>query len=128
MYNGGKIIIGIIIFLALLTSPLWYNMASGRADYKPEPKIVTSAEQCVMPVEYMREAHMDLLNTWRNLVVREKQRIHVSHDGKKYVMSLSNTCMSCHSNKSEFCDACHDFSAVGQPDCWSCHVQPEESI
>jgi hypothetical protein len=126
MYDAWKIIGGIIIFLVLITGPIWYDMASGKTDYKPDPKIITTEKQCVMPTEYMRAVHMDLLNEWRNAVVREGRRTHISHDGKKYNMSLSNTCMSCHSNKSEFCDVCHNYSAVGQPNCWNCHIDPEE--
>jgi hypothetical protein len=126
MYDAGKIIGGLIIFLALITSPIWYNMASGKSDYKPQPKIITDAKQCVMETDYMRAAHMDLLNNWRNLVVREGKRVHISHEGVKYNMSLTNTCLDCHSNKSEFCDQCHNYSAVGQPNCWNCHIIPEE--
>lgn len=125
MYDAGKILVGLIIFLVLLTSPIWYNAASGRASYVPEPKIITKAEQCVAPKDYMKANHMDLLNEWRDLVVRDGKRIYDSFDGKEYIMSLSNTCMDCHSNKSEFCDSCHDYSGV-KPYCWDCHVDPEE--
>jgi len=126
MYDAWKIIGGIIIFLALVTGAIWYNMASGEADYKPVPKIVTSDTQCVMPTDYMEAAHMDLLNDWRNTVVREGRRVFKTPDGRQFNMSLSNTCMKCHPNKSDFCDACHNYSAVGQPDCWDCHIEPEE--
>ena len=27
-------------------------------------------------------------------------------------MSLSNTCLDCHSNKAEFCDRCHNYASV----------------
>jgi hypothetical protein len=126
MYDAIKIIGGLIIFLALISSPIWYDMSSGKAEYVPEPKIITTAKQCVMPTEYMRLEHMDLLNTWRDLVVRHGQRVHVSPDGRKYNMSLTKTCMNCHSNKSEFCDVCHNYNGVGQPYCWDCHNVPEE--
>jgi hypothetical protein len=33
--------------------------------------------------------------------------------------------MGCHVNKSEFCDRCHDYTAV-TPYCWECHVEPRE--
>ena len=42
-----------------------------------------------------------------------------------YDISLAGTCMKCHSNKAEFCDRCHDYAGVS-PDCWSCHVAPQE--
>jgi hypothetical protein len=41
-------------------------------------------------------------------------------------MSLSDTCLDCHSKKDQFCDACHTYSAV-DPYCWTCHVVPEEA-
>lgn len=126
MHDAGKIIGGLIIFLALITSPVWYNIAGGKADYRPEPKIVTTETECVMPKDYMRAKHMDLLNEWRNLVVREGQRVHLSHTERKFKISLTGTCMSCHSNKTDFCDECHNYSAVGQPVCWNCHIIPEE--
>jgi hypothetical protein len=129
MYDAGKIGIGIIIFLILITSPIWYNLAVGKGDYAPDPKIITDARMCVMPTDYMRSDHMDILNEWRHDVVRSNDReFYSSHTGRIYDKSLTNTCLDCHSNKSEFCDACHDYSAVGQPDCWQCHVVPEEGI
>ena len=126
MYDAGKIIGGLIIFLILITSPLWYNMASGKSGDIPDPKIVTDEKQCVMPTEYMKSDHMDLLNQWRNSAVRENDRIHISHENRKFNKSLTNTCLNCHSNKAEFCDECHNYSAVDEPDCWNCHVVPEE--
>lgn len=129
MYDAGKIGIGIIIFLVLITSPIWYNLATGRGDYAPDPKIITDAKECVMPTDYMRSDHMDLLNQWRHDVVRRNDREFISPlTGQVFNKSLTNTCLDCHSNKAEFCDACHDYSAVGQPNCWDCHIIPEEGI
>ena len=127
MYDAGKIIPGLVIFLVLITFPVWYNAASGKASYVPDPQITTTAEACVAPTEYMKAAHMDLLNQWRNEVVREGQREYISPEGKVYKKSLSNTCMDCHANKAEFCDRCHSYVAVGQPNCWECHVEPQEN-
>jgi len=126
MYDAGKIIPGLVVFLVLITFPVWYNAASGKASYVPDPQIITTAPACVAPTDYMKAAHMDLLNQWRDEVVREGQREYIAPDGKVYQKSLSNTCMDCHSNKTEFCDRCHDYMAVGQPNCWECHVEPEE--
>jgi len=132
MYDIAKIILGIIIFLAIATSPFWFNQATGQAEYMPDPVIysknIPGQEACVMPVDFMRSSHMDLLNEWRQTVVREGNRIFISPDGKEYRMSLTNTCMTCHPNKSEFCDKCHNFMAVTEPDCWNCHVQPKEAL
>ncbi len=125
MYDAGKIIVGLVIFLLLITAPVWYNAASGQASYAPHLEIVTDAKACVAPTDYMRTSHMELLNTWRDEVVRHGEREYTAFDGTVYEKSLSNTCMGCHSNKAEFCDRCHDYMAVGRPYCWDCHVEPK---
>jgi hypothetical protein len=127
MYDSGKILLGLIVFVGLFTSPIWYDLASGEAANKPN--IILPADEnikeCVASTEYMRTSHMDLLNEWRDLVVREEKRIYTSPTGKEFEMSLSNTCTNCHSNKSEFCDRCHDYLGV-TPYCWNCHVEPPQ--
>jgi hypothetical protein len=127
MYDAGKIITGIIIFLVLMTSPFWLNIASGKGSYKPEIKIATEEKQCVADTDYMKAAHMDLIYEWRDQVVRNEKRIYTSSNGKTYNMSLTKTCMNCHSNKSEFCDRCHSYVGV-TPYCWDCHVEPKEVV
>jgi hypothetical protein len=34
--------------------------------------------------------------------------------------------MDCHSNKSKFCDQCHNYVDV-DPFCWDCHIEPKEN-
>ena len=126
MYDGGKIITGLIIFFLLFTFPIWYNKVTGKASAVPKPEIITKEKQCVEPTEYMKESHMKLLDTWRNKVVRENMRLYKGADGKTYPISLTNTCLDCHSNKEKFCDQCHNYVGVTPP-CWSCHVIPKES-
>ena len=121
MYDSSKVITGIIIFLLLITTPIWYNMASGKASYVPEIQIDTSQTQCVVSKEYMRANHMDLLDDWRMEVVRGESRVYKASDEKKYEKSLTNTCMNCHTDRTEFCVKCHDYAAVKQPKCWDCH-------
>lgn len=134
IYNGKKIIPGLLVFIALVTLPLWYNM--GKAAPVPDPKIDTPAIQqlaekkCVLPKEEMRTGHMQLLNDWRTQVVRNGNRLYVAADGKKYDMSLQNDCMKCHSNKAQFCDQCHNYAgldAQSTPYCWTCHIAPKET-
>ena len=125
MYDAGKVIAGIIIFLCLITFPVWYNVVVGKAAYIPELKIVTQERQCVESTGYMRTNHMQLLNEWRNTVVREGNRVYVASDGRKYDMSLARTCLKCHVNKADFCDKCHNYVEV-TPTCFNCHVVPEE--
>jgi hypothetical protein len=125
MYDGGKIVAGLVLFLAVVTSPIWYNVVTGKADYKPELKIVTQERDCVESKEWMAAMHMTLLDDWRDTVAREGKRTYVATNGKTYNMSLQNTCMQCHPNKSEFCDRCHNYASVS-PYCWDCHVEPKE--
>ncbi len=131
MYNAGKILIGLAIFFGLATFPFFYNM--GKAVAKPDPKLDTPEimklakqdRKCVEPKEFMRAEHMQLLNNWRDSVVRDNVRVYVNSEGKKFDMSLQNTCMRCHSNKKKFCDECHNYMAV-KPYCWDCHIAPKE--
>ncbi len=126
----GKIIIGIIIFVGIATFPFIYDM--GKASVPPpKPNIETpeiqkmAVKKCVETKSFMRAEHMVMLNDWRDLVVREGDRIYIANDGKQYAMSLQNTCMKCHSNKKKFCDECHNYLAV-KPYCWDCHIEPKE--
>ena len=124
MHDAGKIITGLVIFVAVVTFPLWFTLASGDADFRPDPKLPTDQKDCVESKEYMKAWHMDLLNQWRDAVVRDTTRLYISSNGKQYKMSLSNTCMKCHDNKEKFCDQCHNYIGV-DPYCWDCHVEPK---
>ena len=121
MYDASKILLGLAIFLVLITFPFWFSIASEKSGYVPELKLPQNQENCVEAKEYMRALHMDLLNKWRDAVVRQGDRVYVSSRGDRYVMSMTGTCLGCHEEKSEFCDKCHDY--VGEsPYCWDCHV------
>ncbi|MFA6223476.1 MAG: sulfate reduction electron transfer complex DsrMKJOP subunit DsrJ [Desulfomonilaceae bacterium] len=123
MYNAGKILIGIVIFLALITSPFWYNF--GKASTPPKLEVGTKEKQCVESKAFMQANHMELLNQWRDEVVRNDKRIYVNSSGKEFNMSLQNTCSKCHSSKTKFCDRCHNYLNVA-PNCWDCHIAPKE--
>lgn len=125
MYDAGKVIIGLIVFLALITFPTWYNVATGKATYVPELEKAVKGDHCVADTTYMKARHMDLLNQWRDMVVRQDKRIYVAEDGTKYNMSLSGTCLDCHADKTKFCDRCHTYMDVN-PYCWDCHIDPKE--
>lgn len=124
MYDTGKILTGLIVFLGLITSPIWYNVVIGEAGYKPDPKLPAKEKACVAPTEEIIASHMTLLNDWRDEVVRDGNRLYVSQSGTRYDMSLSEGCMKCHPNKAEFCDQCHNYVDVA-PYCWDCHVEPK---
>jgi [DsrC]-trisulfide reductase subunit J len=119
------IILGLIIFVGLFSFPFWYNL--GKA--APAPDLVLTpkakaAKECVLPTEYMRTNHMELLDLWRLKVVREGEHTFVNPQGKAFTMSLTNTCLDCHSNTAEFCDRCHNYNSVN-PYCWDCHNKPK---
>ena len=128
MKDKKLIITGVIIFFIIVTFPFWYNR--GRA--APQPDLILTAKAkaakvCVRSTEYMKAEHMQLLDIWRDSVVRSGERIYVSPAGKEYTMSLSNTCLDCHSNKADFCDRCHNYASV-RPYCWDCHIDnPKEN-
>ena len=129
MFDGGKIWTLLVIFLALLLFPLWYQ--KGNTVEAPEPELTAYAIEkndgkCVESKDFMTTQHMKLLDQWRNEVVRDGERIYFNSEGKKFDKSLQLECMECHSNKSKFCDSCHDYAGVS-PFCWDCHIEPKES-
>ena len=130
MSDAKKVFIGILIFLVLLTFPFWYG--KGRAVPSLQLKIDTpeiarlAEKKCLEPTAYMRASHMELIDSWREAVVREGQRYYVTSSGKNVSMSLSQSCLGCHSNKEQFCDTCHNYAGV-KPNCWSCHNVPKEA-
>ena len=125
MYDGGKIIPGLIIFVGLLTFPIWSS--SGDAGKIPNPEKPVGVKECVKPVAYMRTTHMQLLNDWRDEVLREGNREPITIAGVEYEKSLMNGCMSCHTDKKKFCDECHQYTSV-KPYCWDCHIPPKEML
>ena len=126
MYDSGKIIPGLIIFVLFITFPIWYN--HGDAGAVPKPELPKDTKECVLPAAEMRSGHMQLLNEWRDEVLRSADRsFNVKIGDKKYQMSLMNTCMKCHTSKKKFCDTCHVYASVS-PYCWDCHLVPVEPV
>ena len=118
------IITGLVIFILIFTFPLWYNHL--KVAPAPEPQLTDkakAAKECVAP--NMKIEHMQLLDAWRDTVVRGGERIYLNSSGKEFAMSLTNTCLDCHSEKAEFCDKCHTYASVS-PYCWDCHIDPKE--
>ncbi len=125
MHDSGKVILGLVIFLVLITFPIWYNVAGGTATYRPELEKAARGDECVRDTEYMTGQHMDLLNDWRDEVVRDGDRFFTGPGGERMEKSLTNTCLDCHVNKDKFCDQCHNYMGV-DPYCWDCHIVPKE--
>lgn len=128
MYKPQNIIIGIVVFLGLITFPIWSNFGQ-EASAGPEVSLDTPVinamtdPKCIEDTEYMRANHMKMLSDWKAAVVRDGNRIYVASDSQEYLMSLQNTCFECHSNYEEFCLKCHEYNNVS-PTCWTCHVEP----
>ncbi|OGU39470.1 MAG: hypothetical protein A2X61_07695 [Ignavibacteria bacterium GWB2_35_12] len=129
MYGTGKVLIGILIFILAFTSPILINMAGGKASVKANP-VLPQSGKCIESKEYMKGYHMEMLDIWRDKVVRQDIRFLKKADGSYYMlngakaeMSLTKTCMSCHDNKAKFCDECHNYLDVN-PYCWDCHIDP----
>src|SRR4030042_1990949 len=89
MYNARIIIIMAVAFLALVTFPFWYNFIKTTGKTPPVLEIPIGQKECVMPVGYMKENHMTLLNKWRDEVVRDGDRSPGTDNKVKYAKSLS---------------------------------------
>lgn len=130
LYDREKVLAGLAIFVIIMTFPFWYNM--GKAAPAPELKLSDKAKavkECVAPKAFIKAEHMQILDIWRDSVVRNGERLYTVASGKQYNMSLStgeNSCMGCHVSKADFCDRCHNYASV-RPYCWDCHIEPKEN-
>ncbi len=124
MYNAGKILPGLGLFLGLVTYPIWASLGSGQDLRAPKIEKPTKATRCILDAGTMRRDHMRLLASWRDEVVRTGQRRYIGTDGRRFDKSLTGTCLDCHENKAASCDRCHQYLHVN-PYCWDCHVDPK---
>ena len=125
MRDKGMVIAGLVIFVGLVTFPIWYTLAAAGDRAMPELERPADASQCVEDTEFMTANHMELLNQWRDAVVRAGEKDYTSKAfGTHYEMSLTKTCLGCHGSRQAFCDRCHTYADV-HPRCWECHVDPE---
>jgi [DsrC]-trisulfide reductase subunit J len=122
MYDAGKVVPGLVVFVAIATLPVWLSLATGAKATEPEIAKPTSATECVLDTATMRRDHMKLLLSWRDDVVRSNQREFVTADGRRFEKSLTGTCLRCHTDQKQSCDRCHNYLDV-HPNCWDCHVE-----
>lgn len=119
----------LIGFIGLFAYPFYSNL--GGAGKPPKPDINTEfinqlpKKECVLPKEEMRTEHMQILDEWRDEVVREGAPRQLRIGGAELLKSLQKGCLKCHSNTKKFCDECHKYLAV-KPYCWDCHFPPTE--
>jgi len=126
MKDTAKIMAGLAIFVVLAASPFWLNALAGPGADPPELVLPAGGGSCVEDVETMRESHMIMLDQWRDDVVRNGNRYYISTTtGTKHEMSLTKTCLGCHTSRDDFCNRCHNYVAVN-PYCFDCHVEPED--
>ena len=125
MNDKAKIFAGLAVFVLAVTLPIWMGLVTAKGE-KPDPILPTQSSACVESKEYMVANHMNMLDTWRDAVIREGHKEYKATDGTEYEMSLTKTCMSakCHADKATFCDECHEYANV-EPYCWDCHVEPK---
>ena len=125
MYNAGKIIIGLIIFLGSDHCSR-SGTTSGRAATPPKLEVGTQEKQCVESTPYMKSSHMQLLDTWRDEVVRNGKRVYINSTGKTFDMSLQNTCTKCHAKKDAILRSMPHLRGRS-PKCWDCHIAPDRA-
>lgn len=126
MRERALIAVGLALFVALFTYPVWHGLATGTRAQTPAVERPTGAVHCV--ASDMRARHPQLLLAWRDSVVRHQQDTFTAADGRSFHISLSNTCLGgCHRDKREFCDGCHAYAAVKGPYCWDCHQSAVQS-
>ena len=125
MGDKGKILLGLAIFVILITFPFWSRLAAGEPlEGRPDLELPANETACIEDTEYMTASHMDLLNQWRDDFVREGTQEYTSTlTGETYQMSLTKTCLSCHEDRDAFCTRCHNYADV-EPTCWQCHTTP----
>lgn len=125
MRDRGVIYTGLLVFLGIITFPMWHDWAAGTTSRGPDPVLPAQEKQCVAPLSTMRTSHMQLLMDWRNGVVRRNVHTYTAFNGRNFNMSLTGTCLTgCHTNKADFCDRCHNYAGVAVY-CWDCHVDPK---
>jgi hypothetical protein len=126
MGDKGKILFGLCIFVILVTFPFWSRLAAAGDSEAGRPELVYPADAiaCVEDTPYMTVNHMNLLNEWRDDLVRNSDPEYTSFTtGETYLKSLTKTCLDCHESRDDFCTRCHDYADV-QPTCWECHTTP----
>jgi len=125
MCDRTKILAGLGVVLVLAAFPMWQALFAAGDAGRPELELPEDETACVEETEYMSARHMELLNQWRDAVVRQGETEYISTSGDSYTMGLTGTCMDCHDNRERFCTRCHDYADVA-PRCWDCHIEPEE--
>jgi len=115
--DAWKVAIGIVVFLGFFTFPIWYNLAVAdplESDLPVRP----DTQNCIL-TQSEKLIHMQILDQWRDEVVRDGQRFRPDVHGALENRSFTKTCLS---------SGCHQhYEDVPRPDgstvpaCWRCH-------
>jgi hypothetical protein len=85
MYNKSLVLTIIVVVLLIVVTPFLYWRVSPGALLPPKPEPPPGGEKrCVESTDFMRKHHVDLLEEWRQSVVREGHVKYVASDGKEY--------------------------------------------
>ena len=120
MYDAGKILAGLAVFVVLVATPCWWNAVQGAGREPPAIEKPVAGTSCVLPADEMRREHMQLLIRWRDEVVRRDERVARDAAGRPVKKSLTESCLACHRGREKSCDRCHQWLDV-QVYCWDCH-------
>ena len=66
MRDRPQILAGLLVFVGLFTFPLWHGRIVKASPTAPDIKLPAKEKQCVAPLSYMRNSHMQLLVNWRD--------------------------------------------------------------
>ena len=126
MNDRVKIVIGLALFVILATFPIWhaFGVSTPAPPDLAKPRAGTT---CVENAEWMTANHAQLLDQWRDAVVREGKMTYISTDGSRHEMSLTENCLRCHGTREKFCDRCHTYADV-QLTCWNCHLDTSPEV
>ncbi len=126
MLKKNKGTITVVILALIILSPIGFYAVRDAVPQDteaflemPDPKYT----ECVRDTEYMRLQHWVLLKEIREKVVREGEKVTVMQEGEEVEVTFSG-CRDCHTNRSRFCNECHNIANVNL-DCFGCHNYPE---
>ena len=115
-----KVVIGLALFVILVTFPIWNAFGVSRP-VPPDLAKAAGGSRCIESTGWMAANHAQLLDKWRDAVVRQGKRTYTASDGSRHDMYLTKTCLRCHDGREKFCEKCHSYADV-QLTCWNCHL------
>jgi hypothetical protein len=143
MNDKPVIIAGLVVALVAVTFPFWSALYTRATSSEAAPLVAPTFDlpddqQCV--AEDMKARHMQVLNEWRDAVVRDGDTepakikvdgsevpVMITVDGKERECpkSLTRGCLACHGSHEDFCAKCHEYADV-ETNCWNCHLDPKQ--